>query len=192
MDIRYIIVYSSIVVWLLPPFRQYRGNYFSFFLVLGLEGLSTILFSYLHISLLKVYNIMNIIVLFSLINFTSIKKYWYLFFLSLAIILLINHTSDNKLIVFTIILTHLIIFYIFLKDTAINYNKNGSLSIGYFIILLYEITAILKFCLALSNIRTGIIFFYLTTAFESFIAIFFTIYKLEESLSIKLALASKK
>jgi hypothetical protein len=79
-----------------------------------------------------------------------------------------------------------------LKDTAINYNKNGSLSIGYFIILLYEITAILKFCLALSNIRTGIIFFYLTTAFESFIAIFFTIYKLEESLSIKLALASKK
>jgi hypothetical protein len=135
---------------------------------------------------------MNIIVLFSLINFTSIKKYWYLFFLSLAIILLINHTSDNKLIVFTIILTHLIIFYIFLKDTAINYNKNGSLSIGYFIILLYEITAILKFCLALSNIRTGIIFFYLTTAFESFIAIFFTIYKLEESLSIKLALASKK
>ena len=61
-------------MWLLPPIRQFRGKYFYFFLVLGLEGLSTILFAHLNINLAKVYNIANILVILTLINFLSVKK----------------------------------------------------------------------------------------------------------------------
>ena len=192
MEINRIIVYSSIVMWLLPPFRQYRGKYFYFFLVLGLEGLSTQLFRYLNMDLYKVYDIVNIVVLLTLISVTSIKKYWYLFFILLTIILLINYTSDPKLETIGIILGHTFIFYIFLKNVAIDYYRNDSLRTSFIILLLYEMTAILKFFFVYRNIHLGLTFFYLTTAFENFIAIFFTIYKVEESPSIKLVLSPPK
>ena len=179
-------------MWLLPPFRQYRGKYFYFFLVLGLEGLSTQLFRYLNMDLYKVYDIVNIVVLLTLISATSIKKYWYLFFILLTVILLINYTSDPKLETIGIIIGHIIIFYIFLKNVAIDYYKSDSLRTSFIILLLYEMTAILKFYFVYRNIHLGLTFFYLTTAFENFIAIFFTIYKVEKSPSIKLALGSQK
>ena len=179
-------------MWLLPSFKQFRGKYFYFFLVMGLEGLSTQLFRYLQMDLYKIYNIVNIVVLLTLTNTASIKKYWYLFFILLTIILLINNTSNPKLETLGIILGHMIIFYIFLKNATIDYHKNGSLRVSFFILLLYETTAILKFYFSYSNIYLGLIFFYVTTAFENFIAIFFTIYKVEESPSIKLASTSQK
>lgn len=179
-------------MWLLPPFRQFKGKYFCFFLVLGLGGLSTILFSYLHISLAKVYNITDIILLLTLTNRSSVKKYLYLFLILLAAVLFINQTSDLKLIILTIIIVQMIIFYIFLKNAAIDYYKNNSIRVSLLILLLYEITVLLKFYFALRNIQAGMVFFYLTTAFESFIAIFFTIYKVEKSPSIKLVLGTKK
>ena len=179
-------------MWLLPPFRQFRGKYFYFFLVLGLEGLSSILLGYLHINVLKVYNIVNIIVVLTLLDKTSITKYWYMFIISLAAILFINQTSDTKLLIFSIIIAHMIIFYIFLKNTAIDYYNDSSLRVSFLILLLYEITALLKWYFALRHLYVGAIFFYLTTAFENFIAIFFTIYKVERAPSIKLALGSQK
>jgi len=179
-------------MWLLPPIRQFRGKYFYFFLVLGLEGLSTILFAHLNINLAKVYNIANILVILTLINILSVKKYWYLFFISLVVVLFINQTSDNKLIVLSLILFHMIIFYIFLKDAAQDYYKYDSFRISFFVLLLYEMTAILKFYFVLRNIHIGMIFFYLTTAFENLIAIFFTVYKVEGSPYIKLALSPPK
>ena len=173
------------VAWLLPPFRQFRGKYFYYFLVLGLEGLTTMLFAYLQINILKLYNIVNIILLLTLVNPTSIKKYRYLFIISLAGVLLINHISDTKLLFLANIIGYMVIFYIFLKNTVIDYYKNDSLRVGFLIILLYQITIILKFYFVLRNIHIGLIFYYLTTAFENFIAIFFTIYKVEEAPSIK-------
>ena len=179
-------------MWLLPPFRQYKGKYFYFFLVLGLEGLSTILLAYLHINLFKFYNIVNIVIILTLFDKTSIKKNWYVFLISLAAVLIVNQTSDLGLIILAKIIAQIIIFYIFLKYAAIDYYKNGSFRISYFILLLYEITLILKSYFSLGNIEIGIVFYHLTTAFESFIAIFFTIYKVEESPSIKLAAISQK
>jgi hypothetical protein len=193
MDLIYIIVYSSVLIWLIPPFRQYRGNYFYFFTVLGLEGLASVLFSLLfHFNIFKIYNIIDIALLFTLVNTIYIKKYWYSFFILLTVILLINYYSDNRLIILSIILTHLLIFYIILKNAAIDYNKSGSLKIGFFVLLLYEITVQFKFYLALRNIHPGISFFYMTTAFETIIAIFFIIYKVEKSPRIRLKLRPKK
>ena len=179
-------------MWLLPPVRQYRGKYFYFFLLLGLEGLSTILFSHLHVNLFKVYNIANIILILTLTDTTSIRKYWYLFLISLAAVLFINQTSDMELIILAKITMQVVIFYIFLRDAATDYYKNNSLRVSFIILLLYEITLLLKSYISVRNIYANIFFYEITTAFESFIAIFFTIYKVEESPSIKLALISKK
>lgn len=193
MTFTYIIIYTSILVWTLPPFKQYKGCYFYFFLVLASGGLlSIVVSSIVHFGLLKLYDIISFLLLLSLYKQQQIKKNWYWFFIMLLILLFMNKYSDDKLIRFSIIALHIIIFYIILKNAAIDYNTNNMFNIGYFILLLYEITVLLKFYLAIANIHTGAIFFYLMTAFESFIAIFFTIYKVEKAPSIKLALGSQK
>ena len=179
-------------MWLLPPIRQYRGKYFYFFLLLGLEGLSTLLFVKLQVNLFKVYNIANIILILTLTDTTSIRKYWYLFLISLAAVLFINQTSDMELIILAKITMQVVIFYIFLRDAATDYYKNNSLKVSFIIILLYEITLLLKSYISVRNIYASIFFYEITTAFESFIAIFFTIYKVEKSPSIKLGLGPKK
>lgn len=192
MNLNYIIVYSSVLIWLFPPFRQYRGKYFYFFMVLALEGLISVsLASLFHFNILKIYNIINLILIFTLFRNTLIRKYWYSFFISLIVVFFINYYSDTRLIMFTIILAHLIIFYIILKNAAIDYNETSSLNIGYFILLLYEITIQLKFYLALINVHTGIFFFFITTSFETIIAIFFIIYKVEKSPKIRLEFRPK-
>ncbi len=192
MNLNYIIVYSSVLIWLFPPFRQYRGKYFYFFMVLALEGLISVsLASLFHFNILKIYNIINLVLIFTLFRNTLIRKYWYSFFISLIVVFFINYYSDTRLIMFTIILAHLIIFYIILKNAAIDYNETSSLNIGYFILLLYEITIQLKFYLALINVHTGIFFFFITTSFETIIAIFFIIYKVEKSPKIRLEFRPK-
>lgn len=193
MIFTYIIIYTSVLVWIFPPFRQYKGSYFYFFLVLGSGGVLSIVLAFtIHFDVLKLYDIISFLIFLSLYKQQQIKKYWYWFFIMLLILLFMNKYSDDKLISFLIITLHIIIFYIILKNAAIAYNTNNMFNIGYFILLLYEITVLLKFYLSIANIHTGTIFFYLMTAFESFIAIFFTIYKVEESPSIKLALDSSK
>ena len=189
MTFTYIIIYTSVLVWILPPFRQYKGSYFYFFLVLASGGILAIT---IHLDVLKLYDIISFLLLLSLYKQQQIKKNWYWFCIMLLILLFMNKYSYDKLIRFSIIALHIIIFYIILKNAAIDYNTNNMFNIGYFILLLYEITVLLKFYLSIANIQTGAIFFYLMTAFESFIAIFFTIYKVEKAPSIKLALGDSK
>ena len=181
----------STIFWLFPPLRQYKGKYFFYFLILALEDIvAYFLIIALKYNYLQVYNIVNILLLCSLIDKKIIKKYWYMIVFTTLLFLEINSLPNYKIIISSMIVIHLIILYIFFKTTAIEYNKRNYLNTGHFVLILYEITILLKFLILLGSFAKGEVFFYLTTAFEIMVAIFFTVYKVEESPAIKLNLFS--
>jgi hypothetical protein len=68
---------------------------------------------------------------------------------------------------------HVIIVYFVFKFSSISILETNRLKLFYFAIVLYELSIILKFAFVLINIKTGLIYYYSTTAFELFLGIFF-------------------
>lgn len=183
----YIVQGVGLIIWLLPPLKQYKGKYFNFFLILAIEDPITIfLIHSFKIYPTQVYSIMYFILFLSLIRLNKIKRFWYLFLIMISFIFITNFYLNYKEIIFFIIISGLLIVFIFLKLLAENYNKNNRLNSGYLVLILYNISILLKFYLAFGSTKNFVAFFYFTTAFEILVAIFFTIYKVEESPAIKL------
>jgi hypothetical protein len=128
---------------------------------------------------------MFFILFLSLIERDKIKKFWPLFIIIVSFIFIANIYLNYKQIIFFIIVSGLLILFIFLKSLADDYNRNNRLSSGYLVLILYCISILLKFYLAFGNTRSSTAFFVLTAAFEILVAIFFSIYKVEESPAIK-------
>lgn len=82
---------------------------------------------------------------------------------------------------------HLVIIWYFLKETLISFSKNNFLTLGWVVLILYEISIVLKLIVALEVTQASTIYYYLTTGFQILIALFFTIYKVENSPKIKLS-----
>ncbi|MCH7972962.1 MAG: hypothetical protein IH949_03590 [Bacteroidetes bacterium] len=184
----YIIYYTSLFVWLLPPIRQYKGKLFLYFLLLAiadpLSYITTINFN------TNSYQIACLIS-FTLILAVSVnklsKKNIVFIFTGFILTLLIITTQDRNIIFLYSIILHLIILWNFLKETLISFSKNNFLTLGWVVLILYEISIVLKLIVALEATQISAIYYYLTTGFQILIALFFTIYKVEDSPKIKLS-----
>jgi hypothetical protein len=75
----------------------------------------------------------------------------------------------------------MIIFTIILKKVVIYINQYLKLNFFHFLLLLLEITMATRFYVVIENIRTGIIFFYISSAFGIIIGIFFLFYNEKNS-----------
>lgn len=77
------------------------------------------------------------------------------------------------------ILIHVIITYFFIKRTFTFTANSGRVNIFHLILLLEEISIILKTFTIVISLKPGMSYFIATNAFEILIAIFFTLYKEE-------------
>jgi hypothetical protein len=184
----YIIIYISLFVWLLPPLRQYKGKLFLYFLLFAImDPLSYFSIISFHTNSYQIQSLISFALILTVSADKISKKNIVFIFTGFILTLIITITQDRNVIYLYIILMHLIILWNFLKETLISFSKNNFLTLGWVVLILYEISIVLKLIVALEVTQVSTIYYYLTTGFQILIALFFTIYKVEHSPKIKLS-----
>ena len=188
MTFDYAFVYSvtalSSIFWIFAAIRQYKSELFWYFFVLAISD--PIVFSlwlWLHkfIGPGHVYPILLFFLLLSL--YWSDRKNWHVRMMLLALILIhiITFSSSEKVHNVVMILFHLPILSIFLKRSIYFIAENGKANLFHLFLLLYETTIILKMLVMLTEANSSLVLFYVTSLFEILIAVFFSIFKENDS-----------
>jgi hypothetical protein len=184
--------YINTIVFLIPPFRQYGGKYFLFFLVLALgDPFIIIAVELIHL------NAPNIVCLIAWATFFSVtrikdnrKGLIILSIITVILIIAVIFINGIDAMFLAILINFLTLSY-FIREAAQYYAVTNEFHLGYFMLVLYLVGLIAKLYVMAGHTRLGILYFYITDIFEFFIALFFTIYKVERSPVIKLKKVSQ-
>jgi len=177
MEISRYIVQISEIFWILPIFRQSKTKWFIFFLILGiLDPLAHILriaFSYFgniefHLGSLLLY-----LSLYK-VEGKKLEESDYLFIVLLIITWLL--ISMNLII---ILIIHLFIFYKILSFTIIEMHLKDRLNIPLLVLILYELSLLMKMWPYLNNTPASDIPYFFMLFFELSVAIFFTFFRID-------------
>ena len=173
-----ILYFGSIGVWLIPPFRQFRGKYFYFFLILALMDPISIGFRLLFKQPipLGVYSFSTYFLLLSLFSFETYKKHLMLLIsVSLLTFLLIFFGFNHSQNLLAIVLFHFGIFFIILKKFITTYTLDGHIKVFYLFFIFYELTIIIKFFNVFFGFADATAFYYITTIAQIIFGLFFSI-----------------
>lgn len=180
LSILEILLYSSLIVWIFPVIRQYRGRTFFIFLVIALGDPITILLSILFninlgpFSPLFTSFVLALVVLFSIKEPNNIIFYIIFYCVCLFLPLL---SVNYKYYYFSMIVLHVFIFYQILIFFIKNNISEKSINIFYIIFLLYELLNIFK----VSNLVIGVTNAYeyhaLTSIFQVALGLYFSIFR---------------
>ena len=182
-----IIAYVSTFIWLFPAIRQYKGNFFSFFLVLALLDPITFLIRFIwQLDSMKIYASCTIFLIFSLIEIKTNK--FNLFYIAVLTIINIylSFGFSNDILKLYLILQLVIVFFIILRKTIIETFNYEQINLFFFVLVLYLLSVLTKILITFTHLFLGLFYFYITTAFEIFIAVFFIFYNDINSPKIKL------
>jgi hypothetical protein len=177
--------YIELIIWLFPPFKQYKGGLFIYFLIVALTPLfSVVCYHYFKIIPFSTYVVSSIAIIIALQNYKG-KGIWIGLSLLIFLTTFVLYLNDYKIdLLINIILRGVIIgyFYFFLLEFL--YNKKA---INYYFIVLvvYELSIIFKMLTILTNINMGVLFYHLTTIFEILICFYFILFNIENSPQFK-------
>ena len=174
-----IILYLTIFIWLLPPFRQFKEKYFYFFLLLAISDL--IVFSsnkFFYVDSSYIYILISYFAYLSIMSKIILKKNWYLFLILFLIIISFLFTvkiiSIRYLIfIFINILIFTKILFTFITDIGLH----KILKIFLIVFLLYELTVIFKFVNLIIGFTDSYSYYFITSVFEFFVGVFFSVFK---------------
>jgi hypothetical protein len=182
-----IIVYFSILIWLLPPFRQIKGGYFLYFLILGYSDPLSLFLGWMfkvdngYTQLITAF-LLTISILFYNNN---LNLKWIAALLLLLMLSFWKVGVENRYFYF--IIFHIIILIQILIPSVKEFYQGHRINIYFSVLLVYELTTILKFVAVIYNYYSGVYLFYLSAVFGMFIALFFIFYNLQNSPLIKLS-----
>ncbi|MDQ7817824.1 MAG: hypothetical protein RDU14_12435 [Melioribacteraceae bacterium] len=174
-----IIVFVSIIVWLIPPIRQFRTSYFYFFLVLAL--MDPIALIYNSLTDLRIpfgfYLFANFLLLIFLLDFESIKKNLYFIVLSGLVLFGVttfgNFSNEQSLIILVAI--QFFILAVILKKFIINFAFEKKINFFHLILAFYFLTNITKFFNVLTGFADATAFFIITSIAQIIFGLFFSI-----------------
>ena len=178
MIIAKFIFYVNIVAWLFPPFRQKGCKYFLFFVILALSDLIWYSFFRMHMQDAAYYLFISTLLL------AAVMRKKYLLLLLIPVLSAGFFLTASELRIFTMIL-HFAILIFFLKEFILIISRESKIVLFDLVILLYEASVIFKFG-ASYFLTAGYLFFYITTAFEILIAVFFSFINEKNSPAFKL------
>jgi len=167
------IVLINSLVWLFVPIRQFKTRFFFFFLVLGLlDPITYILVQIFKLNTAVPYLLGTIILLYPAL-FEIKKKFKLGLILALfSTGLIVVFYAINISIIIQIVI-HFIIFISFLKVLVVYFSENRKLLLFHLMLVLYEFSLLLKFFVYYNEVGVGPAYYYVTTAFEIMIGIFF-------------------
>lgn len=187
MEIIRAVEYISTFIWLFPPIRQYKGNYFYFFLVLALiDPISDAVYSLTAINPMRMYAACTLYLIFGAlrVKLTKPNLFYILVFSIIDFYLSLSLSYDLTKLYLVFLLT--ILFFIILRKTVICTFDKGQINLFYFILTLYLISVITKILITFTQFNTGVFYFYITTAFEILVALYFIFYNEINSPKFKL------
>jgi hypothetical protein len=157
-----------------------------YFLLIAITPISSVLaYHYFKIIPFSLYVISSAAIIMSL-QYYKDKKIWFgvvLLILMTPFTIYLNEPKVGLLI--NIILRCVIITYFIYFLLKFLYEKK-TLNYYFIILIIYEISLVLKMLTGLTNIQTGVIYYHLTTIFEILICIFFIFFNIENSPQFKL------
>lgn len=173
MEFLRIIGNIATLVWFFIPIRQYKTRLFLFFLILSLLDPTALL-------IIKIFNfrpeiiylIGSIILLYPL--FTAPQKINRIILISILLLLgvIAFYFTNINPIIFQIVI-HIPIFAYFIKLLITYYGKNRKILLFHLVLVGYEFSLLLKFFIFVTEVRTGLIYYHVTTMLEIFMGIFF-------------------
>lgn len=180
--VQYLIL-SSIIIWILPPIRQYNGYMFDFFLVLAIIDPATLFYGIIAKTSMPLW----LIVLFTYLLIISVskeellKKFKYIFIAIPLFFILFIPILSTKHYHIIFICMFMTLLFVFLKWLITYYVETKRLSIFYLMLIFYMLTIILKFFNLLIGFADAVAFFYITTFAQIIFGLFFSIVREDES-----------
>jgi hypothetical protein len=179
-------IYLEMFIWLLPPFRQYKGGLFLYFLFIAITPLSAaIALYYFKLYPVSMYAISAASMIIA-VQYHKDKKMLTGLIIMIILAPLIFYLNHAELDIWVnIILRCIVISYFFYFLLEYMYNKKA-INFYFIILIVFEISTVLKMLTVLINVHTGVLYYHLTTIFELLICPYFIIYNIETSPRLKL------
>lgn len=181
MKVQYIVVYLSILFWIFPAVRQYKTELFWYFLVFALTDPISMILITLKTNTPHTTLIFSFILLFSvlcpLLKKSSTKAVLFV----VSTLFIYSFFTSGIFITSLKLLFHIIIIFYFVQRSLSFITKTDKVNIFHLFLLLEEISIVLKILAVLNNAKTGLALFTATGLFQIMIAIFFTLYKEDDS-----------
>ena len=179
-----IIIYINTIVWLLVPIRQIKTNFFLFFVILG--ALDPIYISCFYLFKLNVETIFllgtGFLTFGAFINFNTKHRLVLSSIITILCVISILYYNEYYLEIELII--HLAIFFNFLAILLKNFSTHRDIKYFSLLLVLYEISLLVKFYLTFSQTQLGPSYFHFTSIIQIIIGIFFLFINEKNSKSI--------
>lgn len=176
-----LIGYSNIAVWLFPPFKQFKGGFFCYFLILALmDPLVTVGYALFKVNISYIYAPSSFLLLLSALYYTrslSRKTLIYCLIISFALLFF----PDNKSLLYLTVFFHIIIFLSFLIVFIRKYFFRNLFYLYFFVLIYYQFSVVLKILLYIFGSLTGIFFLNLLNVLDVLVGCYFIFYNLQNS-----------
>lgn len=174
MNFPFIIVILSILIWIFPPFKQYKSDFFYFFLILALSDPFGIIALYLlSINPQLLSSAFAFLLISSLVSQLK-HRYFFVILSILSAVIFLSFSLPRNILIITLIGTHLTIVLILIYS-MIKYIQEAK-AINLFLILLvtYEFISVIKLIAGFLSYEQGAISFYLATVTQIIFGIIFS------------------
>ena len=178
MPVYLVVLYISALVWIFPAIRQFKSDFFYYFLFIALcdpFGLLNVYFLHI-IDPNKSLTIVSLLMFYASQYGERINLSKWILNIILALIYIYVLLYFEKQDIPNAIL-HLFILYKFMKAALLNLHSEGELNFFYFVLVFYEISLIFSKIVHFSGTDAAIIVFISTISFQILIAIFFIIFR---------------
>jgi hypothetical protein len=182
-DILKLLYFVSIIVWIFPAIRNYKGEFFDFFLILALidpiaiiyglltktsiPGWLTVLFAYL--------------LIVSLLSEENIKDLKYILIIIPILFVVLIPFLNKKYFLGFLVIENIILFLFFLKFLIVDYVNNKRIKLFFLMLVFYELTVILKFFNIIIGFADAYGFYFVTSIAQIIFGLFFSIVREDES-----------
>lgn len=186
MPLTVLIVYISLLVWLLPPLRQLNKGYFLYFLILGYsDPVALFLFTHKLLGVSYLHLLTSFLLASAVLYYNKNLNYkWMVSFLLIYVIIILFF--NYNFVRYSIALIHLFIVILMTIAVTKDFYLNKGIKLYLSVILLYEVTIVLKFAALIMYNQIGVYYFYSTLVFELLFGLFFVFCNQKNSPIIRL------
>ncbi len=172
-----LLAYINGLLWLIPIIRQRNTKHSVFFFFYGIPDAIQLLLKLLfHIKFNShIYAFFTTLLLPSIFGFGSNRKKLFWMFFAAAAAAIVYFLPWRAGIIYNIIIIIIILFY-FCKDLFHNALTRGKLSLFTLLIIFVCLLTVLKMILVIQNPVTSLPYYIITSIFQLFIAIIFSIF----------------
>lgn len=168
----------SRILWILPPVRQYKTQYFYFFLFLALQDVfGFVIRNIVHSRTNIHFLLLGLCSIFSLFTLKQLREnlIWAAFLTMIFVSSMILKT-DQIADIYLLILTQMIVLAVILKRAVVFIIENKKINLFYLVFVLYVMLQLTRFFNVVLYFTDAKYFYNITTLLEYGIAVFFIVF----------------